>query len=125
MFSYNGTRILGLLLGNKGGVFLQNSGTHPATQHNDPKQMNPQTRTTLKSLIGTHYLKLYFHFLNIPTLTLIICVFSGGMDNIENASLNKYKNGMVGCISDLILDTDYPVKLVQMSTAGKNIKHCG
>jgi len=52
-------------------------------------------------------------------------VFSGGMDNIENATLNKYKNGMVGCISDLILDTDYPVKLVQMSTAGKNIKHCG
>ena len=49
MFYYNGTRILGLLLlGNKGGMFLQNSGTHPATQHNDPEQLSPQTRTTLK-----------------------------------------------------------------------------
>jgi uncharacterized radical SAM superfamily protein len=60
-----------------------------------------------------------------PTLALIIFLLSGGMENIEQASLNKYKNGMVGCISDLILDTDYHVKLVQMSTAGKNIKHCG
>lgn len=59
MFSYNGTRILGLLLlGNKGGMFLPNSGTRPATQHNDPEQLSPQTRTTLKSLIGTPYLKL-------------------------------------------------------------------
>jgi hypothetical protein len=59
------------------------------------------------------------------TITFIIFLSSGGMENIEHASLNKYKNGMVGCISDLILDTDYHVKLVQMSTAGKNIKHCG
>jgi len=59
MFSYTGTRIFGLLLvGDKGDVFLQNSETHPATQHNDPEQLSPQTRTTLKSLIETHYLKL-------------------------------------------------------------------
>jgi len=58
MFSYNGTRILVLLLlEDKGGMFLQNSGTPPATQHNDPEQLSPQTRTTFKSLIGTHYLK--------------------------------------------------------------------
>ncbi|KAJ4447040.1 hypothetical protein ANN_09029, partial [Periplaneta americana] len=63
----------------------------------------------------------YLHYSDPDTMRRYVC----GMENIEQASLNKYKNGMVGCISDLILDTDYNVKLVQMSTAGKNIKHCG
>lgn len=49
----------------------------------------------------------------------------GGMENIEQATMNKYKTGIDGCISDLILDTDYHVKLVTMSTSGRNIDHCG
>nr|CAD7264494.1 unnamed protein product [Timema shepardi] len=52
-------------------------------------------------------------------------LYIGGMDNIKHSSMDKYAGGLVGCISDLILDTDYHVKLVQMSTAGRNIKHCG
>ncbi|CAG2054421.1 unnamed protein product [Timema podura] len=52
-------------------------------------------------------------------------LYIGGMDNIKHSSMDKYAGGLVGCISDLVLDTDYHVKLVQMSTAGRNIKHCG
>lgn len=51
-------------------------------------------------------------------------LYVGGMENIEEATRNKYQVGLVGCVSDLILDSDYHVKLIEMSTSGRGIERC-
>ncbi|XP_049831472.1 pikachurin-like [Schistocerca gregaria] len=51
-------------------------------------------------------------------------LYIGGMEDIERETHGKYRVGLVGCISDLILDADYRVKLVEMSTSGWGIERC-
>ncbi|GLG97431.1 Uncharacterized protein GBIM_04195 [Gryllus bimaculatus] len=62
---------------------------------------------------------------NLRQLNTHTGLYLGGMADIERATLRKYTSGMVGCISDLILDTDYHVQLMHMSTASKSIERCG
>ncbi|KAL0278979.1 UNVERIFIED_CONTAM: hypothetical protein PYX00_000637 [Menopon gallinae] len=51
-------------------------------------------------------------------------LYVGGMENVAEGTLHKYTSGLVGCISRLVFDSDFDVKLIPMSTAGRNVKRC-
>lgn len=51
-------------------------------------------------------------------------LYIGGMPQIELTSGDRYHNGIVGCVADLILNTDYHIQLITMSAVGRNVGHC-
>ena len=71
-----------------------------------------------KTLSNTKIIIIIIH----ETSSILFLV--GGIDNLKEDIINKYTSGLVGCISRLVLDTDYDVKLMAMSTAGRNVQHC-
>ncbi|KAK6624756.1 hypothetical protein RUM44_011616 [Polyplax serrata] len=61
---------------------------------------------------------------NLTQLNTNTGLYVGGMENIAEGTPHKYTSGLVGCVSRLVLDADYDVKLMAMSTAGRNVQHC-
>ena len=51
-------------------------------------------------------------------------MFLGGVEDIQHATMNKYKTGMVGCISRVILSKGYNLPLVVQATGGRNVDQC-
>lgn len=51
-------------------------------------------------------------------------LYIGGMPQIEETSGNRYVNGIVGCVADLVLNSDYHIQLITMSAVGRNVGHC-
>lgn len=50
--------------------------------------------------------------------------FLGGMDSIVSLSMNKYHSGLVGCLANVTLSTDYHIRLITHATTGINIQPC-
>ncbi|XP_023215950.1 pikachurin-like isoform X1 [Centruroides sculpturatus] len=51
-------------------------------------------------------------------------LYLGGMEDIVHLSQNHYKIGMVGCLANFTLSTDYHVHLIIHATSGINIQQC-
>ena len=49
---------------------------------------------------------------------------SGGTDRIVQRTLGKYRNGLVGCIRNVTLATDYHIQLTEEAAMGQNIEEC-
>lgn len=56
-------------------------------------------------------------------LTLCFC-FPGGMPDVSQNSLGKFSSGYVGCMKDVILATDFNIKMMNHAQSGRNIYHC-
>lgn len=57
-------------------------------------------------------------------LMLCMTIFSGGMDDIVHSTLKKYTSGLVGCISNVTLATNFHIDLIGQASDGQNIKAC-
>lgn len=51
-------------------------------------------------------------------------LYVGGMPKTLLRSSTRYKSGIQGCVADLVLNTDYRLKLVNRSTVGHNVGEC-
>lgn len=51
-------------------------------------------------------------------------LYLGGMDSIVSLSMNKYHSGLVGCLANVTLSTDYHIRLITHATTGINIQPC-
>ena len=50
--------------------------------------------------------------------------FAGGIQDVLENTQRKFTSGFVGCISDLTLAEDYPMKLVEKAQSGRNVHSC-
>ncbi|XP_061175117.1 pikachurin-like [Saccostrea echinata] len=51
-------------------------------------------------------------------------VYIGGMPDVSYNTMSLYETGFVGCIRDVILSNDFPVKLMESATEGQRISQC-
>ncbi|KAG8201453.1 hypothetical protein JTE90_024323 [Oedothorax gibbosus] len=51
-------------------------------------------------------------------------LYLGGMESIASLSLNKYHSGLVGCLANVTLSTNYHIRLITHATTGINIQAC-
>ncbi|XP_015907469.1 pikachurin [Parasteatoda tepidariorum] len=51
-------------------------------------------------------------------------LYLGGMENLSSLSMNKYLSGLVGCLANVTLSTDYHIRLITHATTGINIQAC-
>lgn len=48
----------------------------------------------------------------------------GGLEDPRHQSMNKYTEGFVGCLTDLVLAGNYRVSLLQEASEGRNVDYC-
>ncbi|KAJ8971783.1 hypothetical protein NQ314_000529 [Rhamnusium bicolor] len=51
-------------------------------------------------------------------------LYVGGMSEVPLRALTRYKNGIKGCVADLVINTDYHLQLINHSDIGHNIGEC-
>lgn len=51
-------------------------------------------------------------------------LYIGGMPQVSANSGSRYNSGIIGCVADLVLNTDYHIQLITMSAVGRNVGHC-
>ncbi|GFU18607.1 hypothetical protein NPIL_372691 [Nephila pilipes] len=51
-------------------------------------------------------------------------LYLGGMESIASLSMNKYHSGLVGCLANVTLSTNYHIRLITHATTGINIQAC-
>ncbi|XP_046330214.1 pikachurin-like [Haliotis rufescens] len=51
-------------------------------------------------------------------------LYIGGMPDVSQNSLGKFSSGYVGCMKDVILATDFNIKMMNHAQSGRNIYHC-
>lgn len=49
---------------------------------------------------------------------------SGGIEEVQQESRARHKNGIIGCISHMTLSQDYHMKLIAQATKEVNIRTC-
>lgn len=65
-----------------------------------------------------------YEFCILKTCNHFFICFLGGMDSIVSLSMNKYHSGLVGCLANVTLSTDYHIRLITHATTGINIQPC-
>ncbi|ODM92417.1 Pikachurin, partial [Orchesella cincta] len=51
-------------------------------------------------------------------------LYIGGLEDPRHQSMNKYTEGLVGCLTDLVLGGNYRVSLLQEASEGRNVDYC-
>lgn len=51
-------------------------------------------------------------------------LYVGGMSRPERITHGRYTTGVIGCVADLVLDSEYHIKLIAMSAVGQNVGRC-
>lgn len=50
--------------------------------------------------------------------------FSGGLPDVSHNTKSMYKTGFQGCIRDVVLANDFPLKLTESATSGQGVTQC-
>ncbi|KAH3696364.1 hypothetical protein DPMN_083828, partial [Dreissena polymorpha] len=51
-------------------------------------------------------------------------LYIGGLQDVEQRTLGRFKSGFSGCLRDLVLDEKYTLDMLTIADSGRNIKPC-
>lgn len=51
-------------------------------------------------------------------------VYIGGLPDVSYNTQSMYKTGFQGCIRDVVLANDFPLKLTESATRGQGVTQC-
>lgn len=51
-------------------------------------------------------------------------IFSGGLPDVSYNTQSLYKIGFQGCVRDVVLANDFPLKLTESATSGQEVTQC-
>ena len=58
------------------------------------------------------------------SLTACVVVFAGGMPDVAKVTGRRFTSNYEGCVKDMVLATDFKVKLLHHAHSGRNVVQC-